>query len=95
MLKPLRNQIIAKLIEETAERKTAGGLFVPGTVVEGKLKSGTVVAVGPGYLLDSGILKVPDVKIDDVVLFGTGFIEVVVDNEKYLLMPDDNCLATK
>ncbi len=95
MLKPLRNQIVVKPIEETEERKTAGGLFVPQTVVESKLKQGTVVAVGPGYLLDSGVLKVPDVKVGDVVLHGTGCIEVVVDNEKHLLMPDDNCLATK
>ncbi len=95
MLKPLRNQIVVKPILQTEEKKSAGGIIVPGTVVEGKYKYGTVVAVGPGYLLDSGVLKVPDVKVDDVVLHGTGYAEVVVDGENYLVMPDDNCLATK
>lgn len=95
MLKPLRNQIIVKPTIDTEEKKSAGGIVIPGTVVEGKYKYGTVVAVGPGYLLETGVLKVPDVKVDDVVLHGTGFAEVVIDNEKFLVMADDNCLAVK
>ncbi len=95
MYKPLRNQVIVKPIEQTEEKKSTGGIFIPGTVEEGKYKWGKVVATGPGYLFDSGIIKTVDVKVDDEVFYGSGFIEITFENEKYLVMSDENCLLIK
>ena len=50
-LKPLDDRIVVQPLE--AEEKTAGGLYLPDTAKE-KPQRGTVVALGPGKLLDCG-----------------------------------------
>ncbi len=95
MLKPLRNQVIVKPSAETNVEKVVKGIVIPGTVVESKLKEGVVVAVGPGYMFDTGVLKVPDVKVGDEVFYGSGFIEHMIDGEKHLIMSDENINMTK
>ena len=66
-LRPLQDRIIVKRIEE--EGKTAGGIFIPETAKE-KPQKGTVVAVGPGKLLDSGKRCALAVAKGDEVLYG-------------------------
>ncbi len=50
-LRPLDDRVVVEPIE--AEEMTAGGIVLPDTAKE-KPQRGTVVAVGPGKLLDSG-----------------------------------------
>jgi chaperonin GroES len=66
-VKPLDDRVVVKPLE--AEEKTAGGIVLPDTAKE-KPQKGTVVAVGPGKLLDSGKRAEIAVKKGDVVLYG-------------------------
>ena len=50
-LRPLDDRVVVEPME--AEEKTAGGIVLPDTAKE-KPQRGTVMAIGPGRLLDSG-----------------------------------------
>jgi chaperonin GroES len=67
-LTPLDDRLLVKLSE--AERKTAGGLYIPDTVadVSGNLE-GFVVAAGPGHKDKKGRLRPLDVQVGDRVIF--------------------------
>jgi chaperonin GroES len=90
-LKPLRDKVVVERSE--AEEKTAGGIVLPDTAKD-KPKQGTVVAVGPGRVLDNGEVKPLEVKKGDRVLFG-GFAgtEVKLDGKEYLVMNENEILA--
>ena len=49
VLRPLDDRVVVEQIQ--AEEKTAGGIVLPDTAKE-KPQRGTVIAVGPGKLLD-------------------------------------------
>ncbi|MFN3484832.1 MAG: co-chaperone GroES, partial [Planctomycetota bacterium] len=59
-----------------------------------KPKQGTVIAVGPGRLLDNGEVKPLEVKKGDRVLFG-GFAgtEVKLNGKEYLILSENEILA--
>lgn len=90
-LKPLRDKVVVERSE--AEEKTAGGIVLPDTAKD-KPKQGTVVAVGPGRVLDSGEVKPLEVKKGDRVLFG-GFAgtEVKLEGKEYLVLGESEILA--
>jgi len=66
-LVPLGDKIIIRRIE--AEATTAGGIVLPDTAKE-KPQRGTVLAVGPGKLLDNGERGALSVAIGDEVIYG-------------------------
>ncbi len=82
-IKPLADRVVAEPVE--AESKTASGLYLPGNAQE-KPKVAKVVAVGPA---------VKDVKVGDKVIYG-GYsnTEVKVDGKKYLIIKEEDVLAT-
>jgi len=90
-LKPLRDKVVVERSE--AEQKTAGGILLPDTAKD-KPKEGTVVAVGPGRILDNGEVKPLEVKKGDRVLFG-GFAgsEVKLDGKELLILSESEILA--
>ena len=90
-LKPLRDKVVIERSE--AEGKTAGGILLPDTAKD-KPKQGTVIAVGPGKILENGEVKGLEVKKGDRVLFG-GYAgsEVNVDGKDYLVMSESEILA--
>lgn len=91
-IKPLGDKVLIKRLE--AEEKTAGGIVLPDTAKE-KPKQGKVIAVGVGRQLESGERAPFQVKKGDTVLFGSfAGTEVTVDSEEYLLMSEDDILAT-
>ncbi|KAL8129999.1 hypothetical protein V2J09_019154 [Rumex salicifolius] len=65
-LKPLNDRILIKVAE--AEEKTAGGLFLSQAAKE-KPSIGTVVAVGPGLLIEEGERSPLPVSAGNTVLF--------------------------
>lgn len=90
-LKPLRDKVVVQRME--AEDKTAGGILLPDTAKD-KPKQGTIVAVGPGRVLDSGEVKALEVKKGDKVLFGSfAGSEVKMDGKEYLIMGENEILA--
>ncbi len=66
-VKPLDERVVVEPVE--AEEKTAGGIVLPDTAKE-KPQRGTVLAVGPGKLLDSGERCELSVAVGDEVIYG-------------------------
>src|SRR6266481_3343065 len=66
-IRPLDDRVVVEPVE--AEERTAGGIVLPDTAKE-KPQRGTVVAIGPGKLLDSGKRGDLSVSVGDVVIYG-------------------------
>ena len=65
-LRPLGDKVVVEIIDEP--QTTASGIVLPDTAKE-KSQRGTVVAVGPGKVLDNGEREPMDVKEGDTVVF--------------------------
>ena len=90
-VKPLDDRVLIKQSE--AEGKTSGGIVLPDTAKE-KPQRGTVKAVGPGKLLDSGKRsKITLKKGDEVYYAKYSGTEIKIDGEEYVLIPETNVLA--
>lgn len=82
-IKPLGERIIVKPLKQ--EEKTEGGIFLPETANKEKPQQGNVIAVGPDF---------KGVKKGDKVLFAKyAGTEVEIENEKYLVLGEDDVLA--
>ncbi len=66
-LRPLDDRVVVEPVE--AEERTAGGIVLPDTAKE-KPQRGTVLAIGPGKLLDNGKRGELAVSVGDVVIYG-------------------------
>lgn len=90
-IRPLHDRIVVK---RTAEDTTSsGGIMIPDSAAE-KPSKGEVIAVGNGKLLDNGKTLALDTKVGDNVLFAKySGTEVDIDNEKYLVMREDDVMA--
>ena len=90
-IKPLHEKVVVERMD--AETKSAGGILIPDTAKEKPMK-GTVIAVGPGRVLESGEVKALEVKKGDKVLFG-GYAgsEVKLDGKDYLIVNESEIFA--
>ena len=91
-LPPLHDRVVVLRSEE--EKKTAGGIVLPGSAAE-KPNQGEVLAVGPGKVLDNGEVRALSVKVGDKVVFGpySGSNTVKVDGEDLLVIGESEILA--
>jgi chaperonin GroES len=90
-LKPLGDRVIVKPKEK--EDMTKSGIVLPDTASE-KPQEGSVLAVGPGRVLDNGKRVELDVKTGDKVLFAKyAGTEVKLDGEDYLVIREADLLA--
>jgi chaperonin GroES len=90
-LKPLADRVIVERV--APEEKTSGGVVLPDTVKE-KPREGTVLAAGPGRLLENGQLRPLEVHAGDRILFGSyAGSEVKVDGKEYLILKEEEILA--
>ncbi len=90
-IKPLDDRILVKQSE--AEEKTAGGIVLPDTAKE-KPQRGTVIAVGPGKMLNDGNRSGMDVKVGDEVVYGKyAGTEIEVSGEKYVIIRENDVLG--
>lgn len=90
-LRPLDDRVIVQPNE--AEETTAGGIVLPDSARE-KPQRGTVVAVGPGRLLDSGNRGELSVAVGDVVIYGKyGGSEIEVDGQELKILRESDILA--
>ena len=91
-IKPIHDRILIRPAKD--EEKTAGGLFLPETASKEKPTQGEVVAVGPGRLDKSGKRIPLEVKAGDTVFYSKwSGTEIKVDDEKYLLVKEDDVLC--
>ena len=89
---PLNDKVLVKRAE--AESKSTGGIILPDNAKE-KPKRGEVLSVGPGKVHETGKRVPVRVKAGQVVLFGSyAGSEVRVDGEDYLLISEDDIMAT-
>ena len=90
-LRPLDDRVVVEPME--AEQKTAGGIVLPDTAQE-KPQRGTVLATGPGKLLDSGKRGELAVAVGDVVIYGKySGTEVEVAGKDVKIMRETDILA--
>ena len=90
-LRPLDDRIVVKPME--AEEMTAGGIVLPDTAKE-KPQRGTVVAVGPGKLLENGSRGELAVAIGDEVIYGKySGSDIEVAGDEYKILRESDVLA--
>jgi len=90
-LKPLSDRVVVE--PAAAEEKSSGGIILPDTAQE-KPQQGTVVAIGPGKVSDSGTLVEMSVKDGDKILYGKySGTEVNVAGTDYIIMRETDILA--
>lgn len=79
--------------EKRETNKTSSGIIVPGSDKEPTF-TGTVIAVGDGALLDSGIRVPMEVKVGDRIVY-TNFSGTPIINkgETYLVLNERDILA--
>lgn len=90
-LRPLDDRVVVEPSE--AEETTAGGIVLPDSAKE-KPQRGTVIAVGPGKLLDSGNRGEMSVASGDTVIYGKyGGSDVEVDGREMKILRESDILA--
>ncbi|MBW3568779.1 co-chaperone GroES [Candidatus Parcubacteria bacterium] len=91
-IKPLGDYVVAKA--EAAQTKTASGLYLPDSAAE-KPKIAKIVAVGPGKVGDDNERIPMQLKVGDRVLYkGYSTTDVKVDGQEYILVKEEDVLAT-
>jgi chaperonin GroES len=90
-VRPLDDRVV--VLPKEAEEVTAGGIVLPDTAKE-KPQRGSVVAVGPGKLLDSGERGTLSVREGDEVIYSKyGGSEIEIDGEDYKILREGDILA--
>ena len=90
-LRPLGDRVV---IQPTArEEMTKSGIVLPDTAKE-KPQEGTILAAGPGRILDDGKREAMDVKKGDKVLYAKyAGTEFKVDGDDLLIVSQKDILA--
>ena len=90
-IRPLDDRVVVE--PHNAEETTAGGIVLPDSAQE-KPQRGTVVAVGPGKLLDGGERGELSVAVGDEVIYGKyGGTEIEVDGAEIKILRESDILA--
>lgn len=90
-LQPLGARVLVKITPE--ETTTKSGLVLPDTAKE-KPQRGTVLAVGPGKLLDSGERGDLSVVVGDEVIFGKyAGSDIEIDGREVKILRESDVLA--
>jgi chaperonin GroES len=92
-IQPLGDKVLVK--PSVSGETTAGGIVLPDTAKE-RPQEGTVVAVGPGRVLDSGERSKLTVSEGDVVIYSKyGGTEIKDAGVEYLILDESSLLAVK
>jgi len=90
-LRPLGDRVVLK--PSAREEMTKSGIVLPDTAKE-KPQEGSILAVGPGRILDDGKREAMDVKVGQKVLYGKyAGTEFKVDDEDLLIVSQKDILA--
>jgi chaperonin GroES len=92
-IRPLGDKVVVKA--STAEERTLGGIVLPDSARE-KPQQGTVVAIGPGRLLENGDRAPMSVAVGDTVIYSKyGGNEVKLGGEELLILDQESIYAVK
>ena len=90
-LNPLADRVVVK--PKAREETTKSGIVLPDTAKE-KPQEGTIVAAGPGRVLDDGTRVPLDVKVGDSVLYAKySGTEYKIEDEEHLILKESDILA--
>jgi chaperonin GroES len=90
-LRPLGDRVVVQ--PSAREEMTKSGIVIPDTAKE-KPQEGTILAVGPGRVLDDGKREQMDLKTGDKVLYAKyGGTEFKLDGEDLLIVSQKDILA--
>ena len=90
-LTPLGDRVVVK--PTPREEMTKSGLVLPDTEKE-KPQEGSVIAVGPGRILDDGKREAMDVKVGQKVLYGKyAGTEFKLEDDELLIVSQKDILA--
>jgi chaperonin GroES len=92
MIKPLHANVVLK--PRSKEEVTKSGIVLPDTIDKERPEQGTVVAIGPGKLLENGQRAPMSVKEGDMVMFKKySPDEIKIDGEELLVISENDILA--
>jgi len=90
-LRPLGDRVVIQPSER--EEMTKSGIVLPDTAKE-KPQEGTIIATGPGRILDDGKREVMDVKAGDKVLYAKyAGTEFKIEGDELLIVSQKDILA--
>ena len=90
-LTPLGDRVVVK--PTPREEMTKSGIVLPDTAKE-KPQEGSVIAVGPGRILDDGKREPMDVKVGQKVLYGKyAGTEFKLEDDELLIVSQKDILA--
>lgn len=90
-LEPMNDKVVVE--REESSDVTAGGIVLPDSAKE-SANRGTIVAVGPGKVLDDGSRGEMQVKVGDRVLFTSYAPETItLGDDEFLLMSESDILC--
>jgi chaperonin GroES len=90
-LQPLNDRVVVK--PKTREETTKGGIVLPDTAKE-KPQEGSIIAAGPGRVLEDGTRIPLDVKVGDNVLYAKyAGTEYRLNDEDLLILKEADILA--
>ena len=89
-IRPLGNRIVIRRIEQADQ---VGLIHIPDNAKE-KPQQGEVVAVGKGFLTESGAVIPVDVKVGDRVLFAKyGGADIKIEGTDFLILREEEILG--
>lgn len=89
-LKPLFDKVV--LEQKKQEQTTASGIVLPGSDKEMPMQ-GTVVAVGPGGIIDGNEVKMEVKEGQNVIYSKYSGSEIEIDKVKYVILKQSDILA--
>ena len=90
-LRPLGDRVVVK--PSAREEMTKSGIVLPDTAKE-KPQEGTIIAAGPGKIMEDGKREPMDVKVGDRVLYSKyAGTEFKVEGEDLLIVSQKDVLA--
>lgn len=88
---PTFDRLLVKRVEEGEQIR--GGIIIPDNAKE-RPQEGIVKAVGPGKVLDNGVLRPIAFAVGDRVIFGKfSGTEIKIDGEEFLIVREDEIIA--
>lgn len=90
MIKPLQDRVVLKMVEN--EETTKSGILIAANAKE-KSQVATVVAVGPGGIVEGKEITM-EVKVNDRVVFAKyAGTEIKIDGEEYTIVKQSDILG--
>ena len=91
--RPLEDKVLVK--PSQSEEKSSGGIYIPDSAQQKPIE-GSVIAVGPGKVLDDGSRAEMTVKAGDKVVYSKyGGTELKLDGEEYVILDEDQIYAIR